>query len=91
MPALTFKLVLIDMQNKELSKEYVDHICKLYGDIYDDRIEDCRPPAAGDESREAGDDWRPGCEAAHKSLSAFRDELMAMGSGCRVRRYVRFS
>lgn len=26
------------------SKEYIDYICDLYGDFYDDRIEDCKPP-----------------------------------------------
>lgn len=61
------------------SKEYIDHICELYGDIYDDRIEDCRPPAAGEEIRAPGEDWTPGQEADHKSLNAFQKELMDMG------------
>lgn len=61
------------------SKEFIEYICNLYGDVYDDRIEDCRPPAAGDEYREAGMDWRPGQAADHKSLGAFRKELQSMG------------
>lgn len=48
------------MHNQQPSKEYVDYICKLYGDVYDDRIENCKPPAASDESREPGEDWMPG-------------------------------
>lgn len=61
------------------SKEYIEYICSLYGDVYDDRIEDCRPPAAGYEHREAGTDWVPGQVAGHKSLGAFRKELEEMG------------
>ena len=61
------------------SKEYIDYICSLYGDIYDDRIEDCKPPAAGAERREAGSCWMPGQVADHKSLGAFQKELEEMG------------
>ena len=61
------------------SMEYIDYICNLYADIYDDRMEDSRPPAAGDELRTAGEDWRPGQEAAHKSLNAFQRELKSKG------------
>ena len=61
------------------SQEYINHICELYNDIYDDRIEDCKPPAAGVEMRDPGDDWIPGQEADHKSLNAFQKELMDMG------------
>ena len=61
------------------SREYIDHICELYGDVYDDRIEDCRPPAAGEDIRDPGEDWMPGKEADHKSLNAFQKELMDMG------------
>ena len=67
------------MKTKEPSKEYIERICKLYGDIYDDRIEDCKPPAAGDDFRDPGEDWRPGQVADHKSLVAFQRELNAMG------------
>ena len=67
------------MNRQEPSKEYIEYICDLYSDIYDDRIEDCRPPAAGDDFRDPGEDWRPGQEADHKSLIAFQRELKAMG------------
>ena len=49
------------------SKEYINLICRLYGDSYDDRDEDSAAPG--------GLDWRPGKTAQHKSLSAFRKEL----------------
>lgn len=61
------------------SQEYINYICDLYGDIYDDRIEDCHPPVAGKELREPGADWIPGQEANHKSLNAFRRELQDAG------------
>lgn len=61
------------------SREYIEYICSLYGDIYDDRIEDCKPPTAGSERREAGSCWVPGQVADHKSLGAFRKELEEMG------------
>lgn len=67
------------MGKQEPSKEYIEYICSLYGDIYDDRIEDSRPPAAGDDFRDPGDDWKPGQEADHKSLNAFQKELSDMG------------
>ena len=61
------------------SKEYIDYICKLYGDIYDDRNEDCRPPTAGNELRSPGDNWTPGKVAYHKSLNMFQKELLDIG------------
>ena len=61
------------------TREYIDYICKLYGDVYDDRIENCKPPSAGDDPRESGENWMPGKVAAHKSLIVFQDELAAMG------------
>jgi len=67
------------MSKQEPSKEYIEHICNLYGDIYDDRIEDCRPPAAGNDFRDPGEDWRPGQVADHKSIVAFQRELKAIG------------
>ena len=67
------------MSKQEPSKEYIKYICDLYGDIYDDRIEDCKPPAAGDDFRDPGEDWRPGQVADHKSLVAFQRELKAIG------------
>ena len=66
-------------KEKTPSVEYIEKICNLYGDIYDDRIEDCRPPTAGGELRNPGDDWLPGQEANHKSLNAFSKELEASG------------
>ena len=66
-------------KEKNPSWEYIEYICDLYGDVYDDRIEDCRPPAAGGEFRDPGEDWIPGQEANHKSLNAFSKELDNIG------------
>ena len=62
------------------TQNLIRRISELYGDSYDDRIEDSRPPVAGHvngqpDMREAGADWEPGLPAAHKSLSAFQKEL----------------
>lgn len=72
------------MNNKDLndtnpSIDYISYICSLYGDTYDDRIEDCKPPAAGNEYREPGTAWVPGETAAHKSLIVFQRELEDIG------------
>lgn len=67
------------MNNFEPSYKYILMICKLYGDLYDDRIEDCKPPTAGFEYRMPGVDWVPGQTANHKSLIAFQKELEDMG------------
>ena len=48
------------------SRKYVDYICGLYGDKYDDRKEDSKPQ---------GKDWIPGESANHKSLEGFRKQL----------------
>ena len=48
------------------SREYVDYICGLYGDVYDDREEDSKPQ---------GKNWNPGECANHKSLEGFRKQL----------------
>ena len=48
------------------SQEYIRMICRLYGDIYDDRKEDSKPK---------GLDWEPGLKACHKSISSFQKEL----------------
>ena len=48
------------------SQEYIDYICGLYGDTYDDRQEDSKPH---------GKDWIPGASANHKSLEGFRKQL----------------
>ena len=61
------------------SREYIDYICTLYGDIYDDRIEDSRPPAAGGLYRDPGGEWIPGKTAQHKSLNVFQKQLRDMG------------
>ena len=66
-------------KEKNPSWEYIEYICDLYGDVYDDRIEDCKPPAAGLEFRAPGEDWIPGQEANHKSLNAFAKELEEIG------------
>ena len=66
-------------KEKTPSVKYIESICNLYGDIYDDRIEDCRPPAAGGELRKPGEDWIPGQSASHKSLNAFSKELEDAG------------
>ena len=42
------------------------YICRIYGDVYDDREED---------SRIRGLDWVPGVKAGHKSIAAFQKEL----------------
>jgi hypothetical protein len=61
------------------SNEYIKHICDLYNDYYDDRIEESNPPTAGNNPKIAGEDWRPGVLAAHKSLVAFQKELEEEG------------
>ena len=53
-------------QKSDPSKEFIDMICSLYGDVYDDREEDSRP---------GGEDWTPGEKAMHTSLAAFQKEL----------------
>lgn len=52
------------------STDYINYICSLYNDVYDDRIEDTKP---------GGSDWIPGMEANHKSLAAFQKELAEQG------------
>ena len=59
----------------KLSEEFIKYICDLYGDHYDDRIENSRPPVAGNKARKAGDDWAPGQIANHKSLASFQKQL----------------
>ena len=51
---------------KNPSKEFINKICSLYGDVYDDREEDSRP---------GGEDWAPGRKADHVSLAAFKRSL----------------
>ncbi len=52
------------------SRQFVDRICQLYGDSYDDREEDSSP---------GGLDWRPGQKSMHKSLGVFQRELDELG------------
>lgn len=63
---------LVDIRRKmklDPSNEYVEYICNLYGDTYDDRIEDSRPQ---------GTDWKPGGLCAdHLSLERFKKLLMS--------------
>ena len=59
--------------------EYIEQICSLYDDVYDDRIEDCKPPTAGVDFRTPGVDWVPGQVSNHKSLQSFQKELEEQG------------
>ena len=66
------------------SDAFIEKICALYDDRYDDRIEDSKPPSAGKKGgiakmQLAGADWQPGIAAEHKSLSAFQKELLKIG------------
>lgn len=61
------------------SQDYIDYICSLYNDRYDDRIENNAPPTAGEQVRTPGEDWKPGTPANHKSLTAFQRELKDRG------------
>ena len=67
------------MKNTNPTAEYIEYICSLYGDCYDDRLEDCKPPAAGDTIKSPGKDWVPGQVADHKSIIAFQRELSDKG------------
>ncbi len=53
-------------QESTPSKAFIAMICRLYGDVYDDRKED---------SRIKGLDWEPGTRAKHKSMASFQKEL----------------
>ena len=52
------------------NEDFIDHICDLYGDYYDDTEED---------SSIGGANWAPGQRAEHKSLCVFQEELRDMG------------
>ena len=67
------------MINNDPTAGYIDYICNLYGDVYDDCFEDCKPPAAGDTIRTPGNEWVPGQVANHKSIIAFQRELEDKG------------
>ncbi len=51
---------------RDPSKDFIQQICDLYGDRYDDREEDSKP---------GGVHWVPGEKANHQSLAAFKKEL----------------
>ena len=53
-------------EKKNPSADFIEQICALYNDIYDDREED---------SSIGGEDWAPGKMALHTSLAAFQKEL----------------
>lgn len=53
-------------EKKDPSRDFIERICDLYGDIYDDREEDSKP---------GGENWVPGKEANHTSLAAFQKTL----------------
>ena len=54
----------------EPSAEFISVICKLYKGIYDDRVEDSKPP---------GKNWVPREKAKHQSLVSFQRELKENG------------
>lgn len=57
-------------EKKNPSADFIEQICTLYDDVYDDREED---------SSIGGDDWAPGKTANHTSLAAFQKELEGYG------------
>ena len=57
-------------EKKNPSADFIDRICSLYDDVYDDREED---------SSIGGEDWAPGKMALHTSLAAFQKELEEYG------------
>lgn len=57
-------------REKNPSADFIEQICFLYNDIYDDREED---------SSIGGDDWAPGKTALHTSLISFQKELEEYG------------
>lgn len=57
-------------EKKDPSRDFIERICDLYGDTYDDREEDSKP---------GGENWVPGKEANHTSLGAFQKMLQENG------------
>ena len=57
-------------EKKDPSRDFIERICDLYGDTYDDREEDSKP---------GGENWVPGKEANHTSLVAFQKMLKEYG------------
>lgn len=58
------------MQREKITSDFIEQICALYGDEYNDSIED---------SSLGGSDWAPGKTANHKSLRRFKEELDEAG------------
>ena len=58
------------VDEKTPSQDFIDLICREYGDSYHDEIEDAAP---------GGLDWFPGRKARHKSLAVFQRELKEKG------------
>lgn len=57
-------------KRSEITADFIDRICELYNDCYDDAEED---------SSIGGSDWKPGKLANHKSLASFKAELEESG------------
>ena len=57
-------------EKKDPGRDFIERICDLYGDTYDDREEDSKP---------GGENWVPGKEANHTSLVAFQKMLKENG------------
>lgn len=57
-------------KQEKIAQAFIGRICDLYGDSYDDTVED---------SSIGGEDWAPGKKADHKSLRAFQEELNELG------------
>lgn len=57
-------------EKKNPSQDFVNMICDIYADSYDDREEDSSP---------GGADWIPGEKANHTSLAAFKKALEGYG------------
>ena len=57
-------------EKKDPSRDFIERICDLYGDTYDDREEDSKP---------GGENWVLGKEANHTSLVAFQKMLKENG------------
>ena len=58
-----------------ISDEFIQKICVLYGDYYDDRLGDRLPPALRGKNGRKGEHLEPEMLAGHKSLLKFQKEL----------------
>ena len=59
------------------SKEFIDMICREYGDVYNDEIEDSAP---------GGLDWHPGQKADHTFASFIVFDRIIPDCGCACKR-----